>query len=58
LVWKNITELTLWVDFLLLLPLLLGFFLGIRIVSMIKDNSYRKVVIALTVIGAFFIFFK
>jgi uncharacterized membrane protein YfcA len=58
LVWKNITEITLWVDFLLLLPLLLGFFLGIRIVSMIKDNSYRKVVIALTVIGAFFIFFK
>lgn len=58
LVWKNITPATLWTDLLLLPALLLGFFLGIRIVARIKDDSYRKVVIALTLIGALFIFFK
>ena len=58
LVWKNITPASLWIDLLLLPALLLGFFLGIRIVARIKDDSYRKVVIVLTLIGAFFIFFK
>jgi uncharacterized protein len=44
---------------LFLLPaLLVGFFTGIKLVAKIKDNSYRKVVIALTFIGAVFIFFK
>lgn len=58
LVWKNVTGATLWIDLLLLPSLLLGFFLGIRIVARIGDDNYRKVVIVLTLIGAFFIFFK
>lgn len=58
LVWKNVTGQTLWIDLLLLPSLLLGFFLGIRIVARIGDDNYRKVVIVLTLIGAFFIFFK
>lgn len=56
--WKNITGASLWVDVLLLPALLLGFFLGIRTVARIKDDNYRKVVIVLTLIGSFLIFFK
>lgn len=56
--WKNITAASLYTDLLLLPLLLLGFFLGVRIVAKIKDESYRKVVIVLTLIGALFIFFK
>jgi hypothetical protein len=56
--WKNINATTLWVDLLLAPALLLGFFLGIRMVARIKDEHYRKVVIVLTMIGALFIFFK
>ncbi len=56
--WKNITGASLWIDLLLLPALLLGFFLGILIIARIRDGNYRKVVIGLTLIGAFFIFFK
>src|SRR2546423_6102297 len=50
--WQNITPASLWIDLLLLPAILLGFFSGIRIVAKIKDDSYRKVVIVLTLIGA------
>ena len=56
--WKNITGRTLWIDLLLLPALLAGFFAGIWIVGKIRDDSYRKVVIVLTLVGAVFIFFK
>lgn len=56
--WKNISLASLRVDLLLLPVLLLGFFLGIRLVSKIKDDRYRKVVIALTAMGAVLIFLK
>jgi uncharacterized protein len=56
--WKNITSASLRIDLFLLPALLVGFFTGIKLVAKIKDNSYRKVVIALTFIGAVFIFFK
>jgi uncharacterized protein len=56
--WKNITSTSLRIDLLLLPALLVGFYTGIKLVAKIKDNSYRKVVIALTFIGAVFIFFK
>jgi uncharacterized protein len=56
--WKNITTASLRIDLLLLPALLVGFFIGIKLVAKIKDNSYRKVVIVLTFIGAVFIFFK
>jgi uncharacterized membrane protein YfcA len=58
LVWQNVTAASLLIDLLLLPALLAGFFLGIRIVARIKDDSYRKVVIVLTLIGSFFIFLK
>lgn len=56
--WKNITLSSLKTDLLLAPVLLLGFWAGIKIVSKIKDDSYRKVVIVLTLIGAVFIFLK
>jgi len=56
--WKNITLTTLRTDLLLLPALILGFLAGFKIVSRIKDDNYRKVVIVLTLIGAVFIFFK
>lgn len=57
-VWKNITLLSLKTDLLLLPPLFAGFVLGIKIVGLIKDDSYRKLIIVLTFIGALFIFFR
>lgn len=56
--WKNITPETLKTDALLVPALIAGFWAGIKIVSKIQDDSYRKVVIVLTLIGAAFIFFR
>jgi len=56
--WKNITLATLQTDLYLLPALLIGFWAGVKIVSKIKDDSYRKIVILLTLIGAVFIFLK
>jgi uncharacterized membrane protein YfcA len=56
--WKNITAASLWIDLLLLPALFGGFFLGIRLVARIRDDSYRRVVIILTLVGAVFIFFR
>jgi len=56
--WKNITLTTLQTDLFLLPALIVGFWAGIKIVSKIEDDSYRKIVIVLTLIGAVFIFLK
>lgn len=56
--WKNITASTLQTDLILLPALIIGFWGGVKIVSRIRDDSYRKVVIVLTLIGAVFIFLK
>jgi hypothetical protein len=56
--WKNITAASLWIDLLLLPALFAGFFLGIRLVARIRDDSYRRIVIILTLVGALFIFFR
>lgn len=56
--WKNITITTLHTDLFLLPALVAGFWAGLKIVSNIKDDSYRKVVIVLTLIGAIVIFLK
>jgi uncharacterized membrane protein YfcA len=56
--WKNITAATLLTDLLLFPALVIGFYAGLQLVSKIKDNSYRKLVIVLTLIGAVFIFLR
>lgn len=56
--WKNIHSRSLTVDLFLLPALIAGFWVGIKIVAGIKDDSYRKIVIALTLVGAIFIFLR
>ncbi len=56
--WKNITIDSLRLDLYLLPALVLGFWAGVKIVARIKDENYRKVVIALTLAGAIFIFVR
>ena len=56
--WKNITASSLQVDLVLLPAMLIGFWAGLKLVSKIKDNGYRKVILALTMAGAIAIFLK
>lgn len=56
--WKNITTATLQTDLYLFPALITGFWAGLKIVGHIKEDSYRKVVIFLTFLGAIIIFFK
>ena len=56
--WKNINLSTLQTDLFLLPVLIAGFWAGVKIVSKIEDENYRKIVIALTLVGAIFIFLK
>lgn len=56
--WKNINSSSLLTDLVLLPFLAAGFWAGLKVVAAIKDDSYRKVVIVLTLIGAVFIFMK
>lgn len=56
--WKNITQATLATDLVLLPALVAGFAAGLRIVALLKDDSYRRLIIVLTLAGAVFIFLK
>lgn len=56
--WKNINTSTLSTDAVVVPALVLGFWAGVKIVAVIKDDSYRKIIILLTFIGAMFIFLK
>lgn len=56
--WNNITINTLMLNLLLVPSILVGFFVGIKIVKKIKDDNYRKVIIAITIIGAITLFLK
>ena len=56
--WKNITPGSLYTDLFLLPSVVIGFWIGVKIVSKIKEDNYRKVVIVLTFLGALAIFFK
>lgn len=49
--WKNVTLQSFQVDLVLLPMLGLGFWAGIGIVGKIKDTSYRKLVMVLTLLG-------
>lgn len=56
--WKNINTSTLFADLMLLPALAVGFILGIKLVKKLQDNSYRKVVIVLTLIGSVLMLLK
>jgi uncharacterized protein len=52
-VWHNINFNTLYIDLLAIPAIILGAFLGIRIVKIIPEKVYRGFVIAITAISAF-----
>jgi uncharacterized membrane protein YfcA len=56
LVWKNISAQTLTIDLLTLPAIALGAFLGIKVVRLIPERTYRGFVIFITVISAFLLF--
>lgn len=56
--WKNINATSLLTDLYLLPALAFGFWAGLKIVTRIKDDNYRKAVIVLTLIGSIVIFLK
>jgi uncharacterized protein len=58
LVWHNVTFDTLQLNLMLLPSLFVGFFVGIKVVSIMQDNNYRRVILGLTLLGALVIFMR
>jgi uncharacterized protein len=56
--WKNMNNSTLGLDLVLIPGLILGFFIGLKIVAKIKDANYSKIIIGLTFLGALVILLK
>lgn len=57
-VWETITMETLLFDLKLIPGIALGIFLGIRLVKLIKEDFYRKMILILTALGALVILIK
>ena len=57
-VWKTISRETLTLNLLLSPAILIGFYLGIRLVKIINNNLYRKLVLIVTALGALIILLK
>ena len=57
-VWKTITTKTLVLNLKLFPALLIGFFVGVRVLRYINDSQYRKFILIVTAIGAIAILFK
>lgn len=58
LVWKTVNTETLTLNLILSPAILLGFFLGIRLVKLINNDLYRKLVLIVTAAGALIILLK
>lgn len=57
-VWKTINKETLMVNLILSPAILIGFYVGIKLVKMINNDLYRKLVLLVTAIGALIILFR
>ncbi len=57
-VWETISRPTLVISTILIPITLVGFAFGVRIIRFIKEEIYRKMIIALTLIGAIVILFS
>ncbi len=57
-IWKTITPETLLINLKLVPGIILGIIVGIRLVKLIKDQFYRKMILVLTALGAFLILFR
>ena len=56
-IWKNINVETLTIDIFLIPSLIVGFTFGIKLVGKIDEIFFRKLIMTLTLIGSFLIFF-
>lgn len=57
-VWKTISKETLTVNLYLLPAILLGLFIGVKLVKRITEKQYRRFIIIVTAIGAIAILFR
>ncbi|MCM4165479.1 MULTISPECIES: sulfite exporter TauE/SafE family protein [unclassified Arenibacter] len=57
-IWKTITPETLLINLKLVPGIILGIIVGVRLVKIIKEQFYRKMILVLTAIGAFLILFR
>lgn len=57
-VWNTISEDTLLLNLKLLPGILIGFFVGIKIITLIKEAFFRKMILVLTALGALLIMFQ
>lgn len=56
--WKNVNLDSLRIDMLMIPFVVVGFFIGTRIVKKLTNDNYRKMILVLTIIGAVAIFFR
>jgi len=56
--WNTITTDSFIISLKLIPGIILGILIGIRVVKLIKENFYRKMILVLTAIGAVLIFFR
>lgn len=56
--WNNITTQTLLLDLIVLPALVIGFYIGLKLVGKVNDAHFRKLVMAITFLGALLILFK
>lgn len=57
-VWETITPETLALNLRLVPAIFIGFFIGVRLVKVIREKGYRQLILILTAIGAVMILFK
>ena len=57
-IWKTITPETLLINLKLVPGIVLGIIVGVRLVKIIKEQFYRKMILVITAIGAFLILFR
>ena len=57
-VWGTVTTETLLLDLRLAFFVIIGIFLGIQLVKLIKEHHYRQMILLLTALGAILIFFR
>jgi uncharacterized membrane protein YfcA len=56
--WDNINTQTLMLDLIVLPALMIGFYVGLKLVGKVNDAHFRKLVMAITFLGALIILFK
>jgi len=57
-VWETISPTSIQISLQFVPYLLLGLFVGVRLVKRINDTTYRKLILILTAIGALVLFFR